>query len=314
MNKVLWKRAMGVFSVLLCCACVARLWAQEASEPMAKTPDEAAKIFIATLSALDQPAMSMMGSVVSLRQLEKLDNRQRDLLTTRFFRYAFLARYQTRSVPNSEGDRATVEVEPASEMMFPAVSCLKEDNSWRVDLLATARTWFGPDDPVIKDIELTLQGDWSKDPLASRRCQSNLRQMALAFMQYTQDYDEVFPPANKWTDVLKPYQKDDKFFHCPIVGQNSHGYAMNWKFSRQPIAAIESPANTVLLYETNILARNQNGDGRDLVFRHMQNDQPGAQYAFADGHIAFLAQKQPQNFRLFITPARSAKPKPRHPS
>ena len=53
-------------------------------------------------------------------------------------------------------------------------------------------------------------------------CQSNLKQIALGFMQYTQDYDEKFPgsdwrqhklaltrPANPfgWADGLQPYLK-----------------------------------------------------------------------------------------------------------
>lgn len=43
-------------------------------------------------------------------------------------------------------------------------------------------------------------------------CQSNLKQLGLAFMQYTQDYDETYPasgfqgsPASSWDIVLQPY-------------------------------------------------------------------------------------------------------------
>jgi prepilin-type N-terminal cleavage/methylation domain-containing protein/prepilin-type processing-associated H-X9-DG protein len=43
-------------------------------------------------------------------------------------------------------------------------------------------------------------------------CQSNLKQLGLAFMQYTQDYDETYPasgfqgsPATSWDFVLQPY-------------------------------------------------------------------------------------------------------------
>ena len=72
-------------------------------------------------------------------------------------------------------------------------------------------------------------------------CQSNLKQMGLAFAQYTQDYDETLPDANPgdlcngghtygtlafdtnnvlWADVLQPYIKSLQIFICPS--------AVNW--------------------------------------------------------------------------------------
>jgi len=47
-------------------------------------------------------------------------------------------------------------------------------------------------------------------PGGSSSCQSNLRQIGLAFAQYTQDYDESLPPvaakgvAFGWADLLQP--------------------------------------------------------------------------------------------------------------
>ena len=67
-------------------------------------------------------------------------------------------------------------------------------------------------------------------------CSSNLKQMGLAFIQYTQDYDETFPDAHPdedctnsivsspqyfasdnviWADVLQPYVKSTQIFLCP---------------------------------------------------------------------------------------------------
>jgi len=60
-------------------------------------------------------------------------------------------------------------------------------------------------------------------------CQSNLKQIALGFFQYTQDYDEKFPsqgvittaanitPSNPfgWADALQPYLKSTQIFQCP---------------------------------------------------------------------------------------------------
>src|SRR3712207_9126372 len=55
-------------------------------------------------------------------------------------------------------------------------------------------------------------------------CQSNLKQIGLGLMQYTQDYDEQFTPAwiggpfpgtARWMDVVQPYTKSTQVFVCP---------------------------------------------------------------------------------------------------
>lgn len=60
-------------------------------------------------------------------------------------------------------------------------------------------------------------------------CQSNLKQIGLGIMQYTQDYDESLPYATLdccgarqfsgdglfWADVIQPYVKSTQLFVCP---------------------------------------------------------------------------------------------------
>lgn len=59
-------------------------------------------------------------------------------------------------------------------------------------------------------------------------CSSNLKQIALGVLQYTQDYDEKFPlynsnsaanatPSNPygWADAIQPYLKSTQIFQCP---------------------------------------------------------------------------------------------------
>ncbi len=53
-------------------------------------------------------------------------------------------------------------------------------------------------------------------------CQSNLKQIGLGLMQYTQDYDETFPlvrlntaPVVYWMDAVQPYIKSYQLFKCP---------------------------------------------------------------------------------------------------
>ena len=59
-------------------------------------------------------------------------------------------------------------------------------------------------------------------------CSSNLKQIGLGLLQYSQDYDEIFPLAytlgdqasnaganTKWMDVVQPYVKSTQLFTCP---------------------------------------------------------------------------------------------------
>lgn len=62
-------------------------------------------------------------------------------------------------------------------------------------------------------------------------CLSNLKQIGLGTMQYTQDYDETLPDTSyggsavtdaKWQDVIFPYVKSEQVFTCPSdSGANS---------------------------------------------------------------------------------------------
>lgn len=149
-------------------------------------------------------------------------------------------------------------------------------------------------------------------------CQSNLKQLALGIIQYTQDYDEKLPIATYddgashtypngstgtqmlWWHMIYPYVKSSQIFNCPsnsagvyLGGYNwvpgtgtSYGY--NWYFNNFTpfsVAAIPQTAVTVLLSDTL---------GANMVWPY--NDQsyislPTARHldtvnvAFVDGHV-----------------------------
>jgi prepilin-type N-terminal cleavage/methylation domain-containing protein/prepilin-type processing-associated H-X9-DG protein len=63
-------------------------------------------------------------------------------------------------------------------------------------------------------------------------CASNLKQIGLGILQYTQDYDEAFPmiyaggyPGKyRWMDATQAYLKSDQLFNCPSDSDTSHKY------------------------------------------------------------------------------------------
>ena len=114
-------------------------------------------------------------------------------------------------------------------------------------------------------------------------CQSNLKQIGLGLLQYSQDYDERMidawrGPSNgpsdatnnyKWMDAVFPYVKSEQVFNCPSQtftgafgpykfrnGTNYGSYAINASYyytndnyagaAYSSLAAIEAPATTIL--------------------------------------------------------------------
>jgi prepilin-type N-terminal cleavage/methylation domain-containing protein/prepilin-type processing-associated H-X9-DG protein len=64
-------------------------------------------------------------------------------------------------------------------------------------------------------------------------CTSNMKQIGLGVMQYTQDYDEFLPPSRNtvagkvtpWHFIIQPYIKSTQVFRCPSVTQS--GWLLN---------------------------------------------------------------------------------------
>lgn len=104
-------------------------------------------------------------------------------------------------------------------------------------------------------------------------CGSNMRQIGLGIMQYTQDFDEKYPlhldnsAGNQkvWLDLVQPYVKSAGVFNCPsssniVFAPNAMdtniAYGYNYTFSNYPgwygasQATINRPTETILVAET----------------------------------------------------------------
>lgn len=134
-------------------------------------------------------------------------------------------------------------------------------------------------------------------------CQSNLKQIALGVLQYTQDYDERYPfaqnsrhglehPTN-WIGVLQPYLKSIQLFKCPLDDGNSNSqkssYAYNAWLNKQTAKNLNHPNSTILNFEVQSDPNNwtQTGTGPQAVSAKTRHDE-GAHYSFADGHVKWL--------------------------
>ncbi len=100
-------------------------------------------------------------------------------------------------------------------------------------------------------------------------CQSNLKQIGLAILQYVSDYDDVLPIGSynsppltgiRWMHQIYPYVKNAQIFTCPsdptrTWDPSAYGNAGNYGYNayflnQQPLSYIIKPSETVMVGDT----------------------------------------------------------------
>ena len=153
-------------------------------------------------------------------------------------------------------------------------------------------------------------------------CQSNLKQIALGIIQYTQDYDERFPmgvtfnssPGQTVNDLVQPYVKSDQVFVCPSDSEpldvswtylaplytTKSSYGFNDRVITVPalsppplpanppksLAQINEASKTTLMYD----GTNQKAGSVGQMYsapRHLE----GGNVAYCDGHVKWTNTK-----------------------
>lgn len=162
-------------------------------------------------------------------------------------------------------------------------------------------------------------------------CQSNLRQIGLGLIQYTQDYDEKYPLAAStgkgvdansyvaafgWADAIYPYIKNKQLFVCPserrpnaekFSSPSFSDYWLNRGAAGKSLVAFASPAQSISLgdgdggspastarYNIASLPPSWKQTPRSPARRHLN----GANYGFVDGHVKWYLPEKISSARL----------------
>ena len=126
---------------------------------------------------------------------------------------------------------------------------------------------------------------------------SNLKQLALGIIQYTQDHDEIMPDADKWCDEILPYVKTEAIFRDPSAPAGEKwSYAYNRALSHVSLYQIVAPAQAVMLFESTAGVKNASDTGQSVPVpgRHLG----GTDYAQADGHVKWERDGTKLSYRL----------------
>ena len=125
---------------------------------------------------------------------------------------------------------------------------------WVTDLLTPTETL--PNEKLAAGLKLSC-------PEERELAQSNLKQIGLGILQYTQDADEVYPPAAGWAKAIMPYVRTNDLFAVDghaVVYEEPAGHTM---------ASVDEPASTEMGYI-------------DLPCAHV--------VLFCDGHVKVFAK------------------------
>ncbi len=152
-------------------------------------------------------------------------------------------------------------------------------------------------------------------------CLSNCKQLALAVMQYTQDYDEMLPLGQFDTSpvtyplasilstsapsVLLPYIKNTQVAICPSqAGVCGYGWPHPhhpYRYSSRSLGTINYPAECMMFGESRSytwiycpVCRTEDGGVGYVADRH----NGGSNVAFMDGHAKWMSR---QNLRATDT-------------
>lgn len=94
-------------------------------------------------------------------------------------------------------------------------------------------------------------------------CQSNLKQIGLAWLQYNQDNDERMVPyssdgntsgySHNWGTAIQPYLKTVQAYTCPSDSNNVVGYTYSAEIARagKALAAVPLPSQSPMFADAN---------------------------------------------------------------
>ena len=163
-------------------------------------------------------------------------------------------------------------------------------------------------------------------------CQSNLKQIGLGLLQYTQDYDEKYPPIvvagywgpdRIWQSLIQPYLKSTQLLQCPsnqlapLAGYPPLSYVGNMATddylsnvgskgifekpypylnpaSAVALSSVSSPATTIAVTESDFQAQNASIaiDVDSSTSLIFAGHLGTANFLFADGHVKSMRPSQ----------------------
>lgn len=144
--------------------------------------------------------------------------------------------------------------------------------------------------PILLMLLGILMPALSKTKMIAQRvvCSTNMQGLSTAMIVYMNDYDEQYPTAERWCDLLiEEADVSPKTLQCPLDSEGTFSYAINENLYKVELR--NTNPQMVAIFEAN-LGRNGVGGSDDLVLRHDEFGRLGCNIAFVDGHVEFVTE------------------------
>lgn len=136
--------------------------------------------------------------------------------------------------------------------------------------------------PAPPPVEEEVAVEEETDQAAS---QNKLKWLYTAMYNYSADWDGALP-GEQWVKDSEAYRKDNSLLVRPSRPDLPVGYAMNEKLLGAKLADIKNPAETVVLFESNIGGDDPVGGPEAVPEEGVHNG--GINCGFVDGHVKWL--------------------------
>jgi len=142
---------------------------------------------------------------------------------------------------------------------------------------------------------------WRSAAYPARRAAalSNVHQLALGALMYSNDFDDHLPHAGVWMDETLPYVANGtrpEIFRSPDhLGANEFGFAFRRTLSAKQTPDVDKPEVTAMIFDSIDTRWNANG-GLELLPRPGRYQSYNVA-AFVDGHVKAAGDGAPNSWR-----------------
>ncbi len=119
-------------------------------------------------------------------------------------------------------------------------------------------------------------------------CNENMRILSRALLDYADDWDDTFPPANQWYTEGRAFLGSEKkigVIRCP-ASSSPYTYALNISLGKGLLYKRDNWQDIVMLFECDATGPDAYGN-KDIITPEKRH--PGdLNFAFLDGHVKFV--------------------------
>jgi prepilin-type processing-associated H-X9-DG protein len=136
-------------------------------------------------------------------------------------------------------------------------------------------------------------------PIRKMVALSNIKQIGLGLIMYSDDFDDQLSVANKWMDLTLHYAKKEALYHAlevPSATPSTYGTAFRSELSGRDTTKIAAPEHRAMAFDSTLMEWNA-ASGLWSLPNPPRHSGRSNVVVFADGHAKAVTQEASQNLK-----------------